>query len=244
MSKAGIVYVLCVFVEILLALPRFSVFLGLLVLTPIWWVSLIAFVNIPVSLFGFVYLALRTREPTDEEKQRIIELYKEMPPDTKTFDKWKVLDNQLSFAFVFGSDLYISKATFADRYFQVIVAHELGQLQQNQGFFLSGFHGFCLMNLRIKELKTAQQPTARANFLQSLLFGGYSTVLLGGLIKSVFRTLDIRADEFAVVLGLGYPLLAYLGSIKSRSNTGDYFASADERYQHIEDMRNIGLLDE
>lgn len=60
--------------------------------------------------------------------------------DEQVFKSWNVIESSGVFAFTYGANIFISRGAFTERYFNALVAHEIGHLHQRDGLILQALH--------------------------------------------------------------------------------------------------------
>ena len=214
-----------------------------------WWIPLIfGSLNLAMSLgifFGWdapisgIKLSFDAREPTNEEKDYIIRFYRRLVEggrsDERVFKSWNVIESVGVFAFTYGENIFISRGSFTERYFNALVAHEIGHLHQRDGLVLQALHSFTypFFNHLLFNPTSIQRGViepekdySKPNFLLSgilssmtitfftLSFGGWSVQALARFWSRFYINRDYLADDYALRLGFGYELLSYLESYK------------------------------
>ena len=214
-----------------------------------WWIPLIfGSLNLAMSLgifFGWnapisgIKLSFDSREMTSEEKDYMIGFYRRLVEsgrsDERVFKSWNIIESSGVFAFTYGENIFISRGSFVERYFNALVAHEIGHLHQRDGLILQALHSFTypLFNHLLFNPTTIQKGVIeqdkdfnKPNFLLSgilssmtitfftLSFGGWSVQALARFWSRFYINRDYLADDYALSLGFGYELLNYLESYK------------------------------
>lgn len=189
-------------------------------------------VNIPQDR---VKLSFDSREPVSEERAYIINFYRRLDEEEQVFVSWNVIESAGVFAFTYGRAIFISRGAFTDSVFNALVAHELGHLKRGSGVMLQALHSFTypFFNHLLFNPSSIQrgvidlsEQRQNPNFLLSglvanltttlftIIFGGWGVQLLARLWSKHFIEEDYKADEYAVTLGFGYELSAYLENYK------------------------------
>lgn len=222
---AGIVIFICV------------VICGFLAALPMIW-SLMSYLGLGGG-FSLTRLALGARQPSRREMQTILErlqmIRAGLPREALSFSHIFIRDDSsLATTYTVGTTLYISSGAVRDeRYLEVLLAHELGHVNNGDGGLVLAlrrlvFPLFYLFFGNISQYSTARAapPSNDAPRLPSDVFYAVTNSLLFGLMAflggglgvyllslwwaSYFRERDYLADQFVVECGLRDTLLDYL----------------------------------
>ena len=144
-----------------------------------------------------------------------------------------VIDSPLEYMYLVGTTLYVSSGSFGSKYFQSMLAHELGHNQNGDGATILAlrrlvFPAAYLFIRNVRDFSTGRLAPTREGgtvssvdtfysmvnglifFGLSLAGGGVGTWLLSWPWAAYFRERDYLADKFVVACGLKEELLAYL----------------------------------
>jgi hypothetical protein len=139
----------------------------------------------------------------------------------------------MEFMYLIGTTLYASSGSFGSKYFQSLLAHELGHNQNSDGATILALRRFVfpvsyLFIRNVRDFSTGRLTAAREGgspsptdvfysmvnglifFVLSLAGGGVGAWLLSWSWASYFRERDYLADKFVVACDLKDELLAYL----------------------------------
>jgi len=144
-----------------------------------------------------------------------------------------VIDSPMEFMYLVGTTLYLSSGSFGSKYFQSLLAHELGHNQSNDGATILALRRLVfpvsyLFVRNVRDFSTGRLTATREGgsaspsdvfysmvnglifFVLSLVGGGVGAWLLSWSWASYFRERDYLADKFVVACNLKDELIAYL----------------------------------
>jgi hypothetical protein len=139
----------------------------------------------------------------------------------------------MEFMYLVGTTMYFSSGSFGGKYFQSMLAHELGHNQNNDGAAILALRRLVfpvsyLFVRNVRDFSTGRLTATREGgspspsdvfysmvnglifFVLSLGGGGIGTWLLSWSWASYFRERDYLADNFVVACNLKDELTAYL----------------------------------
>lgn len=180
---------------------------------------------------------LGAREPSTREKESIHVALKQImdgaPGDTKGFSDMYIIDSPFDQVNLIGTTLYISSGAAQSENSLILLAHEIGHLNQGDGalilalrrlvfplfqIFIGGIRDFSTNSTNKKSIPKDFNAIEIYYFLiNKIIFlwlatlgGGLGVWLLGLPWADYFRSRDYEADKFVARLGWGDQLIEYL----------------------------------
>lgn len=123
---------------------------------------------------------------------------------------WFVVDEELPQACVTGSSLCLSRPLLESESLEAVIAHELGHIRSADGRLTAALNRLILLPGAEREPKP--RPFSFIRLLLRLARGGLGIRLLSPLWGNYWRAREYRADAYAVSLGQGDELAAFLQS--------------------------------